>query len=815
MSNYVGKFFNAVSSALEFNSATLSGAIDIIVVEDEKGHRRCSPFHVRFGKLQILKSRGIPVNVYINGKKTDLNLRLGAAGEAYFKVPVENISPRAKTSQTGSHDQNEPSFAPEDDTPESDESTKSEDHLPTLPQDYMSDTEVEISRTARAGQTEVIERPRSPPPSTRSRKWPLDVARSRPTSHSEESGRNGAAAPAEAYGSGRTDDKKYSEEAPDSNFLLFAKDPEDTRTQVVPSDSSKSTESEAEDDAGNSVASGAMERSHSTQSSGRNESEKDDKDTEQVFSDILSRAMENAQRENGQGEKNGLSNGLMEISEEGAHSKDQSASEQMQRGRGIIENDAEKNLTNYEGEVFAMSLCGDLIDDSMSDEEIANVFEAQRVSYEQFALYPNMLYNSNMMFRVDGKLLDIRLVAPLVISKLAFGRAPTIDALSSVMRKPFVGKAEKQKPKRKSQRTTLRGFSWFGFRSSVPAETEGTPLIDDEELRAFELEPSAFEGSLAEYQTDVNKDVDSNAAQKPPQSITEATLAAGEPQIKVAEESTAEAEVPEDTDYNFGDVESEYLSLKPTSRQLMELELSAGVNNVLFQVANSNIEVECNMYVWKSDTKMVISDVDGTITRSDVLGQILPRVGRDWSQAGVAGLYTHIARHGYSFMYLTSRPIGQAAGTRAFLKSFSQAGGFQLPDGPIIMSPDRLMESFTREVIRRQPQEFKIAALREIRSLFAEDHNVFHAGFGNRDTDVISYRANGIPPYRIFTVNPQGELVVMKALYESAGSYTNLKTLVASVFPDISGKHGKEARRNLLEASEYNDWNYWKSELPE
>lgn len=34
-----------------------------------------------------------------------------------------------------------------------------------------------------------------------------------------------------------------------------------------------------------------------------------------------------------------------------------------------------------------------------------------------------------------------------------------------------------------------------------------------------------------------------------------------------------------------------------------------------------------------------------------------------------------------------------------------------MPDGPVIMSPDRLMKSFFREVIQKKPYIFKIAAL--------------------------------------------------------------------------------------------------------
>lgn len=70
-------------------------------------------------------------------------------------------------------------------------------------------------------------------------------------------------------------------------------------------------------------------------------------------------------------------------------------------------------------------------------------------------------------------------------------------------------------------------------------------------------------------------------------------------------------------------------------------------------------------------------------------------IGRDWTHLGVAKLYTDIARNGYKTMYLTSRAIGQADTTREYLKGIKQ-NGFQLPEGPVIMSPDRLMTSLHR-----------------------------------------------------------------------------------------------------------------------
>ncbi len=39
----------------EINPSTLSGAIDVIVVKQPNGELACSPFHVRFGKLSVLR----------------------------------------------------------------------------------------------------------------------------------------------------------------------------------------------------------------------------------------------------------------------------------------------------------------------------------------------------------------------------------------------------------------------------------------------------------------------------------------------------------------------------------------------------------------------------------------------------------------------------------------------------------------------------------------------------------------------------------------------------------------------------------------
>lgn len=49
----------------EINGATLTGAIDVIVVEQPDQTFLCSPFHVRFGKLGVLRSREKIVRLFL------------------------------------------------------------------------------------------------------------------------------------------------------------------------------------------------------------------------------------------------------------------------------------------------------------------------------------------------------------------------------------------------------------------------------------------------------------------------------------------------------------------------------------------------------------------------------------------------------------------------------------------------------------------------------------------------------------------------------------------------------------------------------
>eukprot|EP00835_Amoeboradix_gromovi_P005918 NODE_614_length_5976_cov_0.280755.p2 type:complete len:367 gc:universal NODE_614_length_5976_cov_0.280755:374-1474(+) len=177
-------------------------------------------------------------------------------------------------------------------------------------------------------------------------------------------------------------------------------------------------------------------------------------------------------------------------------------------------------------------------------------------------------------------------------------------------------------------------------------------------------------------------------------------------------------------------------SLRMTSDQLLSLNLTKGKNELAFHI---NGEEKCNasIFFWDEDATVVISDIDGTITKSDALGHLFAFVGKDWTHASICGLYSKIYKNGYKMLYLTSRAIGQAPYTRSYLDKVAQ-GPFKLPHGPVFLSPDRLYAAFRREIILRRPEIFKMACLKDIKRVF-KNRNPFYAGFGNRNTVFNTY----------------------------------------------------------------------------
>lgn len=287
-----------------------------------------------------------------------------------------------------------------------------------------------------------------------------------------------------------------------------------------------------------------------------------------------------------------------------------------------------------------------------------------------------------------------------------------------------------------------------------------------------------------------------------------------------------------------GDPNKNYAkTLRLTSEQLKTMDLRSGANQMAFTVNRATCTAV--LWYWQHDVPILISDIDGTITKSDVLGHVLNSIGRDWTHQGVAKLYTEIAANGYNFLYLTSRSVGQADTTRAYLDGVVQEG-YKLPKGPVILSPDRTIAALRREIYLRKPEIFKMACLRDIMALFAghggsqnthesveaglhtsipastasipgglgsgrgKAGSPFYAGFGNRLTDALSYRSVNIPSTRIFTINSNSEISLdLLSLNKYKTAYSSMREIVDQYFPPVGllVKGGGE---------EFTDFNFWR-----
>uniref|UniRef100_A0A8C1NXN0 phosphatidate phosphatase n=1 Tax=Cyprinus carpio TaxID=7962 RepID=A0A8C1NXN0_CYPCA len=252
-------------------------------------------------------------------------------------------------------------------------------------------------------------------------------------------------------------------------------------------------------------------------------------------------------------------------------------------------------------------------------------------------------------------------------------------------------------------------------------------------------------------------------------------------------------------------------SLRLSSDQIASLKLKEGPNDATFSITTQyqgTCRCEGTIYLWNWDDKVIISDIDGTITKSDVFGQILPQFGKDWTHQGIAKLYHSVAENGYKFLYCSARAIGMADMTRGYLQWVNDRG-IILPRGPLMLSPSSLFSAFHREVIEKKPEIFKIECLTDIKNLFLPNKHPFYAAFGNRTNDAFAYKEVGVPLCRIFTVNPKGELI-QEQTKGNKSSYSRLSELVDHVFPLLS-----KEQSSAFSFPEFSTFCFWRQPIPE
>ncbi|XP_024840261.2 phosphatidate phosphatase LPIN2 isoform X3 [Bos taurus] len=419
-----------------------------------------------------------------------------------------------------------------------------------------------------------------------------------------------------------------------------------------------------------------------------------------------------------------------------------------------------------------LSLCGGLSENGEISKE---KFMEHIITYHEFAENPGLIDNPNLVIRIYNRYYSWALAAPMVLSLQVFQKS---------LPKATVESWVKDKMPKKSGR-------WWFWRKR---ESITKQLPEAKEGKA-EVPPPSDRPSGAKEPASGRSAEDDSSSDEGSQELEES--------IKV---DSAPTEPP-----SHSGTTSYKKSLRLSSDQIAKLNLQDGPNDVVFSIT-TQYQGTCRcagtIYLWNWNDKVIISDIDGTITKSDALGQILPQLGKDWTHQGIAKLYHSINENGYKFLYCSARAIGMADMTRGYLHWVNDKGTI-LPRGPLMLSPSSLFSAFHREVIEKKPEKFKIECLTDIKNLFAPAQQPFYAAFGNRPNDVYAYRQVGVPDCRIFTVNPKGELI-QERTKGNKSSYHRLSELVEHVFPLLN----KEQNSAFL-CPEFSSFCYWREPIPE
>uniref|UniRef100_A0A672KSP2 phosphatidate phosphatase n=1 Tax=Sinocyclocheilus grahami TaxID=75366 RepID=A0A672KSP2_SINGR len=737
--NYVGQLAETVFVTVKelyrgLNPATLTGGIDVIVVRQPDGSYQCSPFHVRFGKLGVLRSKEKVVDIEINGEPVSLHMKLGDNGEAFFVEENEDFETRVPAHLCTSP-------IPTD-VPEVSEVIES------LSSAASSSNRRKKRRRKRARSDTHVHEDAS---SSSDEKESLDQDVLKEESDESDSLRDPPITPSD-HSHFRTIHRQASIDMDSTDsaatVTVVRPEPQIGTTGPVPSDDTRTVVSSSV----NTQLDIKVTETHVVTFQSADDSfpqawtgleNKETKDfsvsikrnhhlgPSDIYLDDLSRLDPEAAAlyfPKSETESSDLrsAHGPDASPPSGQLSPQSLGSANADSGTEYLSDSTTDTLD------VTMSLCGRGDISQISKEK----FVEHLVKYQDFVNNPGIVEDPNLVICINSKYYNWAVAAPMILS---------VQAFQKTLPKSTIEQLVKDKMPKKS------GRWWFSWR---------------------------------------RKDLNNIAVKT--QSETESNS----------------TEIPMDTAQCISQM---YLkSLRLTSEQIESLNLREGANTVVFSVTTQyqgTCRCEAAIYLWSYDDKLIISDIDGTITKSDALGHILPQLGKDWTHHGIAKLYHKIHQNGYKFLYCSARAIGMADITKGYLQWVNDQGTV-LPKGPVLLAPSSLFSALHREVIEKKPEVFKIACLTDIRDLFSPVTQPFYAAFGNRTNDAYAYKEVGVPETHIFTVNPKGELIQEKTKGNKS-SYSHLSELVDHFFPFIC-----KDPTTSFDCPEFSHFSFWREPLP-
>jgi phosphatidate phosphatase PAH1 len=808
------------------NKATLSGGIDIIAVENENGDILTTPFHVRFGRLSgVLNPKEKVVSITVNGEKTNAKMKLGPAGEAFFveetrvslhhdlctsplisPLPSPEIRGREVTAvmemlsldsdgeDDGGNDKkkntNNNKSLTVDTKPQTTETDEKYWEKYALLSPDSSNTAIRKSSTY-----DILSRDdgRGNDDSERTIKKKRRPSASPPTLNLEEVADD-------------TEKKEVVEEDVDSKSSSWSwrwgwGDVNPHRRKTPHGKSLETMGKTAMDVL-------ASDKHDSSKTSNDIDDNDDDDEQFSTARSLPSRTGKNHLEKSDRSSSNNM------VESENAGDEVNSAELTISNSQT---NDNASNTKTEESFIKSVkiSMCAHLISKAQDTNkyvlngENLEVFFQQHNIINQNDFKPEMLDDEKLLFLVNNsEFYQWNQLSPLVLN---------MEDIDTVKGDTQIEDNSDSKEEDDTSNGAGGFFAWLRGSGKRAKKVDGTKSTGNTNGRIDLQDHSDVSGnsmpigmtrspssSMDDTFLSISIDGDNPEGLPPARSISPAL--------------TDEINLSQDAKINYGgELPKSYngvyyrKTLRPPSRKTLSTwGLKKDMNEIEFSVTTTSgqiVIVKSRIFLWPSNSKIVISDVDGTITKSDLLGHIMPRFGVNYSHEGVVSLYSTIEKHGYKLMYLSSRPIGQSNQTKNYLGNLEE-NDLKLPHGPVVLSPDRLFQSLAREVIYKRPQDFKVPALRDIRNLFPKNQpSPFYAGFGNRDSDKIAYKSVGVPPGKIFIVNSSG--VIVTENLTMGHSYSSIHELKHHVFPDISVKK----QQQISTHASFNDTNFWKQSI--
>jgi len=190
---------------------------------------------------------------------------------------------------------------------------------------------------------------------------------------------------------------------------------------------------------------------------------------------------------------------------------------------------------------------------------------------------------------------------------------------------------------------------------------------------------------------------------------------------------------------------------------------------------------QANIFLWKHSDSIVVSDIDGTITKTNargIVGTIMTEQYEKVCHEGICDILSRLSESS-RVVYLTSRPLALANQTRRFLSSLKQ-GNQTLPIGPLLGFGGNMPQLLMMELVSKTTQRFKAGKLwqqvvQPFRQATNNDANypVFIAGFGNNFMDMQSYHAVGMGLDRIFKISKKSRIVTFDKPSLTTESYNS------------------------------------------